>query len=290
MVRFLEPRRQTVFSSGRSKATPKAMPAKDGFELQDQDIELLHSVHQLRIATIDHLAALSGRSARALWGRLLKLRERRDLSSVARFMQKHVYAIGSAGVPVLIEHGYAPEAITHQRVRHNELKDLGIRHAVFMADIHTRMLLLTGTGPLTLPRWEEGQLLWDAVPAVDGEASIPVRPDAYFVLKHAGRPEGRNRFHVFLEADRSTMSHQRMAAKIAGYVAYYERRLHAKKYPGMQSFVVVTVTETRSRAEELQKDLQSLVPNAARHAYLFIPFEDLTLSSLLPKAAASVAA
>jgi hypothetical protein len=266
------------------------MPAKDGFELQDQDIELLHAVHQLRIATIDHLAALSGRSVRALWSRILKLRERRYLSSVARLMQKHVYAIGSAGVPVLIEHGYASQELADRRLRHNELKDLGIRHAVFLADIHTRMLLLARTGPVTLPHWEEGQTLWDVVPAVDGETSIPVRPDAYFVLKHAGRPEGKNRFHVFLEADRSTMSHQRMAAKIAGYVAYHEQRLHAKKYPGMQSFIVATVTETRSRADELRKDLQSLIPPAARHAYLFVPFEDLTLSSLLPKATASVAA
>jgi len=265
------------------------MPAKDGFEHQDQDIDLLHSVHQLRIATIDHLAALSGRSVRALWGRLLKLKERRYLTSVARFMQKHVYAIGSAGVPVLIEHGYAPEELADRRSRHNELKDLGIRHALFIADIHTRMLLLTRTGPLTLPHWEEGQTLWDVVPAADGNPSIPVRPDAYFVLRHAGRPEGRNRFHIFLEADRSTMSHQRMAAKIAGYVAYHEQRLHAKKYPGMQSFIVATVTETRPRAAELQKDLEPLIPHAARHAYLFLPFEDISLASLLPKAASKAA-
>jgi uroporphyrinogen-III synthase len=71
------------------------MPAKNGFELQDGDVELLHCVFRLRLATIDHLAALSGRSVRALWGRLLKLKERRYLASVARFMQKRVYAIGS---------------------------------------------------------------------------------------------------------------------------------------------------------------------------------------------------
>jgi hypothetical protein len=84
------------------------------------------------------------------------------------------------------------------------------------------------------------------------------------------------------------MSHERMAAKIEGYVAYYERRLHAKKYPGMHSFLVATVTETRSRAEKLRKDLHPLIPHA-RAAYLFIPFEDLTLASLLPKAAANAA-
>jgi hypothetical protein len=79
-----------------------------------------------------------------------------------------------------------------------------------------------------------------------------------------------------------------MEAKIAGYVAYYEQRLHARKYPGMRSFLVATVTETRSRADELRRDLHPLIPRAAsRDAYLFTAFEDLTLATLLPKAAAN---
>jgi hypothetical protein len=263
------------------------MPAKDGFQLQDGDIELLHFVLQLRIATVDHLATLSGRSVRALWGRLRKLRERRYLASVARFMQRNFYAIGSAGLPVLREEGYAPKDLKEKRLRHRELTEVGIRHALFIADIHARMLLLTRSGPIKLTHWQEGPALWDSVAGSTGETALPVRPDAYFILKHAGRPEGKNTFHVFLEADRSTMSHERMAGKIAAYVRYHEQRLHARKYPGMHSFIVATVTETRARADELRKDLHPLIPrSASRDAYLFIPFESLKLTSLLPKAAA----
>jgi hypothetical protein len=261
------------------------MSTKNGFQLQDQDIELLHFVYQLRIATMDQIAELSGRSVRALWGRLLKLKQRRYLASVARFMQKHVYAIGSEGVPVLIEHGYAPKDFAKRRLRHHELTEIGIRHSLFIADIHTRLLLLTKTGSLKLTHWEEGSTLWDTVAGSD-ESLIPIRPDAYFVLTHAGRQDGKNTFHVFLEADRSTMSHERMAAKVNGYVAYYDQRLHTRKYPSMRSFLIATVTETRSRAEGLRKDLHPLIPrSAARDAYLFIAFEDLTLPSLLPRAA-----
>ena len=266
------------------------MPATNGFELQDGDIELLNCVFQLRLATIDHLSALSGRSVRALWGRLHKLKERRYLASVARFMQKQAYAIGSAGVPVLIEEGFAPDNFREKRLRHRELTEIGIRHSLFIADIHTRILLLTRAGPIKLVHWQEGPALWDSVIARRDEPAIPVRPDAYFILEHAGRPEGKNRFHIFLEADRSTMSHERMAGKIAGYLAYYEQGRHAKKYPGMAAFLVATVTETRRRAEELRRDLHPLIPHAAsRAAYLFIAFEDLTLVSLLPKAAANAA-
>jgi hypothetical protein len=264
------------------------MPAKDGFQLRDGDIELLHFVHQLRIAAVDHLATLSGRSVRALWGRLHKLQERRYLASVARFMQKNIYAVGSAGVPVLIEEGYAPEDLAEKRIRHRELTEIGIRHSLFIADIHTRMLLLTRTGPIQLTHWQEGPALWDSVAGSAGETATPVRPDAYFILKHTGRPERKNTFHVFLEADRSTMSHERMAGKIAAYVRYHERRLYARKYPGMHSFIVATVTETRTRANELKIDLHPLIPrSASRDAYLFIPFQDLKLTSLLPKAAAT---
>ena len=80
------------------------------------------------------------------------------------------------------------------------------------------------------------------------------------------------------------MAHTRMATKITGYLAYHEQRRHTKKYPGMESFVVATVTQTSARAEELRKDLNPLIPRAARDAYPFIPFEDLTLTSLIPKA------
>jgi len=287
MLKFLQGR----FSSAIASKSNNKMPAKRGFELQDRDIELLNYTYQLRIATIDHLAALSGRSVRALWGRLLKLKERRYLASVARFMQKQVYAIGSAGVPVLIEHGYAPQELHEKRLRHHELTDIGIRHSLFVVDIHVRMLLLTRTDPFALDHWQEGAILWDSVVPGKDDLAIPVRPDAYFILKHAHLADGKNRFHIFLEADRSTMSHQRMATKVAGYVAYYEQEHHMLKYPGMRAFLVATVTRTRERAEELRKNLHPLIPHAAsRGAYLFIPFEDLTLGALLPKAAAAMAA
>jgi hypothetical protein len=228
----------------------------------------------------------SGRSVRALWGRLHKLKERQYLMSVARFMQKQVYAIGPVGVPVFIEEGFAPDNLKVKRLRHRELTDIGIRHSLFIADIHTRMLLLTRTGPIKIVHWQEGSVLWDSVFARKDDPPIPVRPDAHFVLEHAERPEEKNKFHIFLEADRSTMSHERMATKIAGYVAYYAQQHHTQRYPGMKAFLVATVTQNRQRADELRKDLYPLIPrSASRDAYLFIPFADLTLTSLLPKAA-----
>jgi hypothetical protein len=148
------------------------------------------------------------------------------------------------------------------------------------------MILLTRPGPIELAHWHEGPTLWDRA-SVDG-SELPVRPDAWFTLRHTGRPEGRNRLHYFLEADRSTMSHKRMEQKIRAYLAYHQQQRYAAKYPGMETFLVVTVTETRGRAKALQQDLHALLPTAkSRRAYLFVPLEDLALELLLPTASAS---
>jgi hypothetical protein len=261
------------------------MPAKTGFQLQKADIELIHCVYQLRLATIDHLSTLSGRSVRALWARLLKLKERRYLAVVERFQQKHIYAIGREALPVLIEQGYAPDELADRRLRHHELKELGIRHALFIADIHTQLLLLTRNNRMALDHWIEGPTLWDSVTPRSGTDAIPIRPDAYFILKHAELSGDKNISHIFLEADRSTMAHSRMASKIAGYLAYHEQQVYKQKYPGMRSFIVATVTTTRERADELRRDLLPLIPRSAQSAYRFIPFEDLTPAAIMTKTA-----
>jgi hypothetical protein len=45
------------------------------------------------------------------------------------------------------------------------------------------------------------------------------------------------------------MSYQRMATKVAGCLAYDHQERYRPKYPGMRSFLVATVTQTRERAE-----------------------------------------
>ena len=109
----------------------------DSFQLTDGDIEILRFVHELRIAHIDHIAALCMRSYKALARRILKLYYHRYLACITKRPQKHVYAIGTEGVPVLIEHGYAPSDIGEKRLRHAELKDLAIKHFLHVVGIHT---------------------------------------------------------------------------------------------------------------------------------------------------------
>jgi len=266
------------------------MPTKDGFQFNEGDLELVHHVHELRLAHIDHLAALTGRSHKALHRRLLKLEERRYLASITRRPQKHLYVVGSAGLPVLVETGFAPQEILSQWPRHSELKEIWLRHFLLTVDVHVRLILGTRNGSVRLIRWKEGPSLWDRV-TVRGEGSgvsIPVRPDAFFTLRDAQRPEGKNTLYFFLEADRSTMSHTRIESKIKGYVHYFQQGLHIRKHPGMKVFQVLTVTETPQRAQSLTVAMNAIIPPPAQSRYHFIPFEHLSLESLLPRSIAGL--
>ncbi len=223
------------------------MPATTGFQLVPGDLFILRNVHELRLATIEHMAALSGRSYKRTQERLAKLEERGYLACVARRPHKHVYVIGREGVGVLIEHGFAPRELALKRLRQTELKELGIRHAIFITDIHVRLIRLTPARSLTLANWTEGPSLWDTVTTSDN-VQVPIRPDARFTVAEAA---GKGRAHFFLEADRGTMAHSRMREKIMGYAAYFQQQKHLKKYEGMKLFRVATITETRGRANEL---------------------------------------
>jgi len=264
------------------------MPAKDGFILTAGDIELVHLTHQLHIATLDHLAGLTGRAYKRTYRRVAKLEERRYLDRITKRPEKGIYRLGTEGVALLIEHGYAPQTLAQQRPRQQELTDLGRRHTLFIADIHAKLILLAKNNPVKPVHWQHDSApLWDQVRERDArgrETAYAIRPDAYFILEDERRPAGRNRLHYFLEADRSTMSHERMLVKVRGYVAYHHQELYKQRHPSMQAFQVLTVTATPERAAKLAADiLPQIAPNSVRKAYRFIAFQDLTIELLLPE-------
>jgi len=257
------------------------MPATKDFQFCDTDLPILQYVFQLRLATIDHIAVLVGRSYKQTAERLAKLEEHRYLAVLTRRPNKHVYAIGRDGVSVLIEHGYAPEELADRRLRQHELKELGIKHSLFVATIHVKLLQLAGSAGFTISKWVEGASLWDRV-TTSNNVVLPIRPDALFTMIW---PDGKGRAHFFLEADRGTMAHSRMRDKITGYAAYFQQQRHIKKYDDMKVFRVATITETRGRADGLAAEFREMMQPAWRAAYPVIAFEDLKLETLMPELA-----
>src|SRR5580704_4931817 len=251
-----------------------------GFQFTDRDAEIVHYVYQLRVATLDHLAALTNRSYKSLERRVPKLRDERYLRRLKPRPHKGLYVIGSESVPVLIEGGYAPDELAERRRRENEWSDLTIPHALLVASIHTKLLLLSRHNSVKLTLWQhETAALQDAV-QTPSDGKLPIRPDAYFVLQDPQRLAGRNKEHFFLEADTGTMAHTRIALKIKAYAAYHQQQRQIAKF-GMNYFQVAIITNTRARAENLIAEIHYGMSIAQQRAYHFIPLEDLTLDALV---------
>jgi hypothetical protein len=266
-----------------SRDTPPSKPAtmpSTGFQFTDRDAEIVNYVYQLRVATLNHLAALTKRSYKTLERRVPKLRDEKYLRRLKPRPHKGLYVIGSEGASVLIESGYAPEELAERRRRENEWSDLTIPHALLVASIHTKLLLLSRRSPIKLTLWQHEQAAMQDSVQTPNDGKLPIRPDAYFVLQHAGRPAGRNIEHFFLEADTGTMSHTRIALKIKAYAAYHQQQRHVAKF-GMNYFQVAIITNTRARAENLKGELHREMSAAQQRAYHFIPLEDLTLEILV---------
>ncbi len=190
-------------------------------------------------------------------------------------------------MPVLIDAGFARQSLAGRRLRDHELKEIFIRHTLFVSDILTKLMLQERTGRIAIVESErDGPALWDQATGYDrnGDRKIfPVRPDLRLILKDTTRPDGKNTADFFVEADRGTMSGDDMEDKMRGYLAYHKGQRYQEKYPSMKVFQVLTVTETVSRVKYLETRLAPVLPaGPARRAYHFIPFEDLALEALFP--------
>lgn len=253
-----------------------------GFQFNDRDLEIVHYVYQLRVATLDHLTNLTKRSKKALERRLPKLRADRYLTRLKPRPHRGMYVIGPASIPVLIEAGYATDEIALRRRREAEWKDLHIPHALLVASIHVKLIVLCRESSMQLIDWQhDDPKLWDRVETADGR--LPVQPDAHFTLGRGGLPSQENitrSTRFFLEADVGTMSHGRIAKKITAYAAYHQQQRHVAKF-GIRSFHVAIVTQTKVRAQNLRSQFHSRMSASQRGAYHFISLEDLSPEALM---------
>jgi hypothetical protein len=249
-----------------------------GFALTSGDVEMFKLLYEFRMLRREHISALTGRPARRLHRRILKLIAGGYLTSIRLPQQKHIYALGKEALPILVERGLAPDELLSQRLRVHELKELFLKHEMMIVDFHVLLALAGKADVLQVVGWQEGKELYDSVTVADhaGVDRLPVRPDAFFTLEDSRRPAGANRANFFLEADRSTATQTRFKDKIRAYWHYLEQGLHTKKF-SIKNFRVVTVTLTRARARNLCELAAGLLPERARKYYLFTPIDIFSL-------------
>jgi hypothetical protein len=254
-----------------------------GFVFTRGDIEILKMIYQHRFLRREHISALTGRPLKRLHRRLFKLLGNGYLTSIRLPQRKHIYALGRAALPVLVEQGTASPALVTERLRAHELKELFLKHEMMIVHIHVLLSLAGRKSVLKLIDWREGRELHDSVTVADydGLTKLPIRPDAFFTLEDSRRLPGANRASFFLEADRSTATQIRLKDKIRAYWHYLEQGLHVSKFD-IKNFRVLTVTLTAARARNLCELAASLLPQAAKKYYLFTSVENFSLENPAP--------
>jgi hypothetical protein len=265
-------------------ATSKASlnRASSRFVLASGDIPILQMVFEHRFLDRNQLSRLLDRHEKRLHRRLFSLERAGYLTTIRLPQQSYLYGLGRLGINTMVERGIA-SGDRDERIRSHELKELFLNHEKMIVDVHVALSIASGASPARLTAWREGRGLYDSVVAVDGKGSdrLPIRPDAFFTLEDSRRPEGANRAHFALEADRSTTSHTRFEEKFRAYWNYVEQGLHVKKF-GVKGFRILTVTLTDDRAKNLCTLAVKTLPDRARKYFLFGSLKNFSEDNINP--------
>jgi hypothetical protein len=177
-----------------------------------------------------------------------------------------VYALGQQGAVLVSE-------LTGNRLlgtkdwaeKNRQLQHRYLEHALMISRFRAVLQLATDQrGDAVVEAWRPDGELRDAVviETSAGPMRVPVCPDGYFVLHLHNEPSGRNRIHVFVEADRGTMTLKRFALKMLGYWHYWRTGRVTERFK-IANFLVVTVARTSERARNLAAITRTL--DAPRH-------------------------
>lgn len=225
--------------------------------LQARDRQIVELVSEHRFITSEEIQALILGSDQIILRRLQKLYHSgyldRPRNQQQRGNAKMVYALAQDGAHLLANFFGKESAKGDWSEKNRQVRLRYLEHALMVSRFRaTLTLAMRLNGNVALERWQQGQELKDEVRVEhsDWTERIPVYPDAYFVLRLLAEPEGRNRIHVFVEADRGTMTTKRFFVKTRGYWHYWRSGKQDERF-GMKNFLVLTVTLTPERAESL---------------------------------------
>lgn len=232
---------------------------KPSLVLQERDCEIVRLVADYRVVSSEEIQAVVEGSDQTILRRLQKLYHAGYLDRPRRQIQrgngKLVYALGLLGAQLVAERFKTGTTARDWSEKNRQLTVQFLEHALMVSRFRAVLTLACRSGgDVEIVSWRQGNELRDEVVVehADYRERIPVCPDAYFVLRLAREPEGRNKIHVFLECDRSTMTLKRMLTKLRGYW-HYRNDGSAQNRFGMRNFLVMTLARTEERAANIRK-------------------------------------
>lgn len=227
---------------------------KPAFVMQDRDKAVVQLVADYGVVSSEEIGALTRGSRQTLLRRLQCLYHAGYLDRPRRQQLigngPLVYALGLKGATLP---GIICAKPGRDWAEKNRKMQIGyIEHQLMISRFRAALVLAGTDAGVVVEHWCQGAELWDSVQVehADFAERIPVAPDAYAILRILSEPDGRNRVHLFLEADRSTMTAKRFLTKLRGYWHYWRCGRLEEKY-GIKNVLVATVTKTQDRASNL---------------------------------------
>ena len=237
--------------------------------LQQRDREIVQLVADYRFITSEEIQALTAGSDQTILRRLQKLYHAgyldRPRSQQQRGNARMIYALGQEGAHLLAKLTGNEYAKGDWSEKNRQVRVQYLEHSMMVSRFRATLTLATRLNEeVALESWHPGQELQDEVRVEhpDWTERIPVCPDAFFVLRLTAEREGRNRVHVFLEADRGTMTAKRVLTKMRGYWHYWRSGKQEERF-GMKNFLVLTVSRTTERSANLSAVTREL--DAPKH-------------------------
>jgi len=260
---------------------------KPALVLQERDRAIIRVVADYRVISSEEIQALMSGSGQSILRRLQKLYHGgfldRPKHQTLQPNRKIVYALGHRGAHLLA--GATGDAGLERRdwsERNRQLKIGFLEHALMISRFRTVLeLARRDRDDVRIESWRQGDEVRDHVTVDNGDRveRIPVCPDAFFTLHLTSEPDGRNRVHVFLEADRSTMTLKRFLTKMRGYWHYWQSGRQTDRF-GVRNFLVLSVAPSIQRASNLCQITRQV--DASNHPalrmFLFGPERNYTLA------------
>ena len=251
--------------------------------LTRRDVDVLVAVQRHRVLRRDQIVRLLFPSKNTANERLKRLYQHRFLQrrwlavEYGQGMGQALYLLDARGADLVAQSLGIDREGLRWRPSHNGVSLPFLEHTLLINDVRIAVALAAMCAGYQLECWvteEELNARPDYV-YVSGPKTrkrIAVIPDGYFVLHLGDR-----RAHLFLEADRATVSNKRWAARIRAYSEYVRSGQYTRRY-GARSLRVLTVTTGPRRLANLKRTTEGA---KGRGLFWFTTAEQAATDSIL---------
>jgi predicted transcriptional regulator len=272
------------------------------FRLQERDIEIIKAVYKHRFLTSSQVIALVPGSEKGLLRRLHYLyhagfvdRPKEQIRPYRNGSNVFVYAIGNRGADLLHYDFGLPRSKVDWTTKNREVKSIYLEHGLLVSNFKVILEVAcqrNGNIQIIEPERNAGR---DSVLPVNIQHnaggnvknySFSLTPDGVFGLNFINEPDGRNKAHFILEADRSTMPIKRkdffrssFERKIIGYWDCWQKGIFKKMY-GFEKARILTLAISKERIASMVKACKEVDPNGkGASMFLFSLTNNFTLEN-----------